>query len=147
MPEAGYQVLRDVISVSANHGYGLTSRTPPALQAILGLYKPKFDVTANDVVIQHGANQGFFCAILSFTNPGDGILVPEFGYPIFEKIAPALNVNLIKYKLRPNFEIDLDHVKAVMTPSTQFIFIVNPMNPTGNIFTLEHMQEILKFCD
>ena len=103
-------------------------------------------MTANDVVIQHGANQGLFCAILSFTNPGDDILVPEFGYPIFEKIAPALNVNLIKYKLRPNFEIDLDHVKPVMTLSTQFIFIVNPMNPIGNIFILEHMPEILKLC-
>ena len=53
-----------------------------------------------------------------------------FGYPIFEKIAPALNVNLIKYKLKPNFEIDLDHVKAVMTHTLNTIyFYCEPNKP------------------
>ena len=147
MQETGYEALRNVLASPANHGYTMTNGVPPAREAIVNLYKPKFEVTANHVVIQHGANQSLFCALLSFTNPGDDILVPEFGYPIFQKLAPALNVNLIKYKLTANFQIDLEHVKAVMTPQTQFIFIINPMNPTGKIFSLEHMQQILHFCD
>lgn len=76
MPETGYEALRNVLGVTANHGYTMTSGVPPAREAIAKLYKPKFEVTANNVVIQHGANQSLFCALLSFTNPGDNILVP-----------------------------------------------------------------------
>lgn len=46
---------------------------------------------------------------MSFTNKGDEILVPEIGYPIFEKLAPSLGVKVLHYKLKENshYEIDL----------------------------------------
>lgn len=53
------------------------------------------------MTIQHGVNQGLLVTLMSFTNPGDEILVPEIGYPIFEKLAPALNVKVVHYKLLP----------------------------------------------
>ena len=52
------------------------------------------------MVIQHGVNQGLLTTLLSFTNPGDEILIPETGYPIFQKLAPALKVIPKIYKLK-----------------------------------------------
>lgn len=140
--------MRRNIQVPDNHGYTLSSGVKSAREAVLRLYKPKVNITINDVVIQHGANQGLLATLLAFTNPGDQILVPETGYPIFQQLAPALKVTPRSYKLKENtFEIDLEHVKTLITPKTQFIFVINPSNPMGTVFSLEHMQAILQFCD
>lgn len=83
--------------------------------------------------------------LMAFTNPGDEILVPEIGYPVFEKLAPAIQVKVHHYKLKSekNFEIDLEHAGSLVNDRTQFIFVINPSNPMGTIFSLKHMQEIL----
>lgn len=55
----------------------------PAREAIKRLYKPRNPISVDNIVIQHGVNQGLLVALQSFTNPGDEILVPEVGYPLF----------------------------------------------------------------
>lgn len=73
---------------------------PSAREAILKLYSPKVTIGIANVVIQHGVNQGLLATIMAFTNPGDEILVPETGYPIFDKLAPSLGVKVLHYKLK-----------------------------------------------
>jgi len=41
------------------------------------------------VILTHGANMGLFTALMSITNPGDNILVPDIGYPFFNKTGPV----------------------------------------------------------
>lgn len=83
MPQQGYDIVRQVIANEGNHGYTLSTGVPPARAAIAKLYNSKVPINEAQVVIQHGANQGLLSALMSFTNPGDDILVPEIGYPIF----------------------------------------------------------------
>jgi aspartate/methionine/tyrosine aminotransferase len=99
MPELGYEIMRKQIS-GDNHGYTMTPGVPAAREAILKLYKPKNPISINNITIQHGVNQGLYVILMSFTNPGDEILVPEIGYPIFEKLAPGLGVKVVHYKLK-----------------------------------------------
>lgn len=47
-------------------------------------------INAGDVILSHGANMGLFIALMSITNPGDNILVPEPGYPFFDKNGPVI---------------------------------------------------------
>lgn len=47
MPQAGYDIIKKQIEVPTNHGYTLSSGVPTAREAILKLYKPKFQVTIN----------------------------------------------------------------------------------------------------
>ena len=68
--------------------------------------------------------------------------MPEIGYPIFEKLAPALQVTPVHYPLKHdhNFEIDLHSLKGLVNEKTRFLFVINPSNPMGTIFSLKHMQ-------
>ena len=55
----------------------------------------------------------------------------------------------VSYKLKKdsNFEIDLEHAKTLVNEKTQFMFVINPSNPMGTVFSKSHMHEILNFAD
>ena len=62
----------------------------------------KFTIQPNDVIIHHGVNHGLISALIAFTNPGDEILIPETGYPIFTDTAPSMKIKPVSYPLLPN---------------------------------------------
>lgn len=80
-----------------------------------------------------GVNQGLLYVLLIVCNPGDNILVPELGYPIFDQIAPRFGVSVRKYALKAeqNWEIDFEDVACKIDKNTKFLFTVNPSNPMG----------------
>lgn len=45
-----------------------------------------------------------------------------------------------------NFEIDLEHLSTLVDSRTRFLWVVNPSNPTGAVFSEAHMEEIFAFC-
>lgn len=55
----------------------------------------------------------------------------------------------VPYKLNKerNFEIDLEHMATLVNEKTSFIYIINPTNPMGTVFSREHMSEILQFSE
>ncbi len=59
------------------------------------------------------------------------------GYPFFTDVCPAIGVKAVPYKLRKdkNFEIDLEHAATLVNEHTQFMFVINPSNPMGTIFS------------
>lgn len=76
----------------------------------------------------------------AITDEGDNILVPEIGYPFYEYLGPAYGVEVRKYKLLKdkNWEIDLEHAKTLIDQKTQFMFVINPSNPCGSVFSKDH---------
>jgi tyrosine aminotransferase len=64
------------------------------------------------------------------------------GYPFFTDVCPALGVKAVPYKLvkERNFEMDLVDAQSKVNHNTQFIFVINPTNPMGTIFSEEHMK-------
>jgi aspartate/methionine/tyrosine aminotransferase len=109
----------------------------------------KFTIQPNDVIIHHGVNHGLISALIAFTNPGDEILIPETGYPIFTDTAPSMKIKPVSYPLLPNqnYSIDLEKTQELLTEKTKFMFIINPTNPMGTVYTKKHMEEIINFAD
>jgi aspartate/methionine/tyrosine aminotransferase len=85
---------------------------------------------------------GLLAVLMAFTNEGDEILVPEIGYPFFQNVCPAMNRVAIPYKLNKSkiFEIDLEETSKLVSPKTAFIYIINPSNPMGTVFSVKHME-------
>ena len=83
MPESGYEIMRKAISDESNHGYTVSVGHPAARSAVTKLYETKESISIDKVLIHHNANQALMNILMAFTNPGDEILVPEIGYPIF----------------------------------------------------------------
>jgi len=150
LPEEAYEIMRKSISNPNNHGYTNSIGTLECRVAVAKHFKgPNMELGPNDVVMVSGANMGLFVLLLSMCNSGDNILVPETGYPFFHKVAPALGVEVRPYKLIPekSWQIDLGDADKKIDLNTRFIWIINPSNPGGSIFSKSHMLEILALSD
>ena len=109
---------------------------------MLKLYKSKIDLNVTDVHITHGVNKGLLSVLMALTNEGDEVLVPEIGYTFYKDLCPATGRKAIAYKLNKekNYEIDLEHAASLITERTAFIYVINPANPLGTVFSKAHME-------
>jgi len=102
----------------------------------------KFDW--NEVVVCPGAKPVMFYAIMASVDPGDEVIYPNPGFPIYEsciELAGGVPIPLI-LKEEKGFRFDIEDLKKLVTPKTRMIIINSPQNPTGGILTMEDLQGI-----
>lgn len=103
IPESVYDIVRKAILNPKNHSYTGSNGSQDARAAVAKHYGRE-GVSAADVIMTHGANMGLYIALMSITNPGDNILVPQPGYPFFKNTAPVTyNYEKIYIILMPFF--------------------------------------------
>ena len=123
--------------------------TEAARKAIIKHFAGGRDIDASDVFITSGVNMGLLYCLDGICNEGENILVPETGYPFYDQLGPGRGVEARKYRLlkEKNFEIDLDHVRTLVNEKTKFMYIVNPSNPMGSVFSKEHLLALLALAE
>ena len=124
-PSAGTQALREAIA-----NYVSNSR--------------KIKVDPDEVVVTPGGKPVIFYSILCLVNPGDEVIYPNPGYPIYESIinfagAKAIPVPIIEEK---NFSLDIRQLKKLITSKTKMIVLNSPQNPTGGIIEKQDLEAI-----
>jgi methionine transaminase len=103
-------------------------------------YSPEKEIT-----ITAGGTQAIYAAITSCIKEGDEVIVFE---PAYDCYVPAIELNggipvYIQLKA-PDFHIDWNEVKKVVSQRTKMIVINTPHNPTGTILTARDMQMLEK---
>jgi len=104
--------------------------------------------------VASGCSGSLELVLTALLDPGTSILVPQPGFPLYEVIAESHGASVVHYRLDPNrnWEIDLEHLEEIMSDSTasgtiRGILINNPSNPTGAVFSRQHLQDIVTFCN
>lgn len=99
-----------------------------------------------EVLITSGTSGGLVLALSCTLNPGDEVIVfdPYFVmYPHFITLAGGKTVLIDTY---PDFRIDLDRVKAALTPRTKAIIVNSPANPTGVVYDRETLNKLAQLA-
>ena len=97
------------------------------------------------VVVQPGGKPVIGKFIQTVMNPGEGVLYPNPGYPIYESMIEYYGGQSLPYRYvqtDTGFAIDLDHLRSMITPSTRAIVYNNLQNPLGCESTAAEMQAI-----
>ena len=122
--------------------YGDIFGRPEFKSGVCKLYKT---VQPGDIVPTHGAagaNHHVFCSLIS---PGDRVIsiMPTYQqlYSIPESIGAELAVMHLKQE--NGYLVDLDELRALVTPETKMICINNPHHPTGALMSGEHLRAIV----
>ena len=122
--------------------YGDIFGRPEFKSGVCKLYKT---VQPGDIVPTHGAagaNHHVFCSLIS---PGDRVIsiMPTYQqlYSIPESIGAELAVMHLKQE--NGYLVDLDELRALVTPETKMICINNPNNPTGALMSGERLRAIV----
>ncbi|XP_054710525.1 LOW QUALITY PROTEIN: tyrosine aminotransferase-like [Uloborus diversus] len=109
--------------------------------------RPGAPIEAKDVILTSGCSQALELAICVLANPGQTILVPRPGFPLYKTLAESMGINIKYYTLMPEkkWEVDLADLEHQMTTCEVAALVVNnPSNPCGSVFSRRHLQSILE---
>ncbi len=87
-------------------------------------------------------------AILGLVDPGDEVLVPDPGYPIYELLTRFVGATPVPIPIRMenDFRLDVDELASLITPRTSVLFINSPANPTGGVLTRSDLERIAELA-
>jgi aspartate aminotransferase len=99
---------------------------------------------ADEVVVTPGAKPIMFFSILALVNPGDEVLYPNPGFPIYESMINFVDAIPVPIPLpeENDFRLEPEYVKKHITKKTKMIILNYPENPTGGIVTKEDLKVI-----
>ena len=130
--EAGIAALRD----------GQTNYCPPAglpelREAAAGYLGSSrgVSVSPDRVLISNGAKPFLFFTILACTNPGDEVIYPDPGFPIYESAISWVGAKPVPLPLHEQYGFSFDHeeLERALSPRTRLVILNSPQNPTGGV--------------
>ncbi|MBI4505266.1 MAG: pyridoxal phosphate-dependent aminotransferase [Chloroflexi bacterium] len=130
--------------------YGSPQGSPALRRAIaedLGR-RAGLNVDPEQVVVTPGAKPVMFFTILAFAGPGDEVLYPSPGFPIYESLiryVGATPVALPLYEAR-DFRFDYAELRRLVGPRTRLIILNSPHNPTGGVLTAADLDLVAELA-
>ncbi|HVX10497.1 MAG TPA: aminotransferase class I/II-fold pyridoxal phosphate-dependent enzyme [Pirellulales bacterium] len=130
-------------AIEANkNGYALSQGMPVLRDKLQARVAAEFRHADRQVFVTSGTSGGLVLALLAVVNPGDEVIVfdPYFvSYPALVELAGGVCIKLDTY---PDFRIDFDRLRAVLTPRTKLILFNSPSNPTGVVASESEIREL-----
>ena len=124
-PMIGEPVLRKAIAAKAERQHGITLDSD------------------TEITVTAGATEAIFNSIAALVHEGDEIIILEPAYDCYEP-AIRLQKGIVKrVPLRlPEFKVDWDQVRDLITRNTRMIIINTPHNPTGTVLSSEDLDSL-----
>jgi len=143
--EAGIQALRDGFT-----HYGPSAGLPDARAAFAesagkarGVHIPP-----EHVVVTPGGKPVMFYGMLSLLDPGDEVIYPNPGFPIYESVINWIGAKAVPLPLREenDFRLDLGDLRKAITPRTKLLIFNTPHNPTGAVLSRADIEGIAELA-
>jgi len=128
-PSSGIPELREAIAEDAGRRRGI-------------------DIRPLEVVVTPGAKPIMFFGLVSLLNPGEEVVCPDPGFPIYGSVINFLGAKPVPIPLREanDFAFDLDLLRSSVTDRTRLIILNSPQNPTGGVLDRAAIEEIARLA-
>ena len=149
-PTAVLEAIQNSLLDAGAHKYQSYQGLPELRKAMVDFYKNKYQVYSNpenEILPLMGSKEGIMHISMAFLNEGDGVLIPNPGYPTYTSVTNLLGAKSVFYNLsekndwQPNFEelekLDLSNVKIM--------WVNYPHMPTGSNATFETLEKLVAF--
>jgi alanine-synthesizing transaminase len=117
------------------NGYAPSDGVPEALDAIRADAAGKGISAIREVFVSNGCSEGIEIALTALCNPGENILTPSPGYPLYTALAAKLGLEENPYFLdeESGWQPDVADIERRINDKTRAIVVINPNNPTGSV--------------
>ncbi|PKM45405.1 MAG: aminotransferase [Gammaproteobacteria bacterium HGW-Gammaproteobacteria-1] len=149
--EAPEEIIQDVIyNLPAASGYSDSKGLFSARKAIMHYTQEKkiANVQMEDIYVGNGVSELIVMAMQALLNDGDEVLVPAPDYPLWTA-AVSLGGGRARHYIcdeQSGWLPDPDDIRAKITPNTRAIVIINPNNPTGAVYPVDLLQELVEIA-
>ena len=102
------------------------------------------EIDPENVVVTVGAKPPIGYALMTYVNPGDEVIYPSPGFPIYESWITYMGAKPVPLHLdeKKGFSFTADELKKLITKKTKLIFINSPSNPTGGVLSEDELKKI-----
>lgn len=126
-PMAGMTALKEQIATKIENSHR-------------AIYHPDSEIT-----VTAGGTQAIFTTIASFIRKDDEVIIFEPAYDCYEPTVELFGGIVKRFEMKaPNYEIDWNIVKNLVSDKTKMIILNNPNNPAGKILKENDIQELIK---
>lgn len=132
-------------AVTSNFNYYADSEGILELrQAIVKKESQKgLSITVEDVLVTNGISEGLDMVTASIVEPNSEILMPGPYYPPYASYVKFYGGKPIEFKITEDGTPDLDDIKSKITPKTRALCVINPNNPTGEVFDRKSLKQLI----
>ena len=150
-PERIVEVLRRTAQDPANHRYPSYYGLTELRQAISGWYRRRFDVTLDaqtEILPTLGSKDGISHAPFALVNPGDVVLAPSPGYPVYVTGAIMADgePHLMPLRAGSGWLPDLDEIPPDVARRARLMWLNYPNNPTAAVAGADFLTRAVAFC-
>lgn len=130
------------------NGYSPSSGIPEAVDAIRQDAERKGIRAIRDVFVSTGASEAIEIALSALADPGENVLLPFPGYPLYTALTAKLGIEDRPYYLDEanGWQPDLADMAQKIDEKTRAIVLINPNNPTGAIWSRETLEGVVELC-
>lgn len=130
--------------------YTLSRGTLPLrrLLSVKVLERNRLDASPEQIVVTTGGTAAVYAALASMVGAGDGVLVPNPGWPGIDLAATLLRARALPYRLLPEegYAPDLDHLESLVGDA-RVLFLNTPSNPTGAVHDRRTLEAMLGIAE
>jgi len=135
---------------SASHGYQPYRGIPELRNSFSEWYKRIFNVTLspqNEILPLMGSKEGIMHTSMAFLNEGDGVLVPNPGYPAYEAAAKMCNAQVNHYQLlnENDWQPDFEAIEKLNLANIKIMWVNYPNMPTGKRASDSLFEQLIAF--
>jgi len=125
-PPAGFPELRQAVAEDVGRRRGIS-------------------VDPSEVVITPGAKPIMFYTILALVEPGDEVLYPDPGFPIYSSMINFVGATPVAYSMAEErgFDIDVKEIVEKISDRTRLMILNSPNNPTGGMISRAEMETLI----
>ena len=132
------------------HGYQPYVGIPELRKGFADWYKKWYNVDLDpktEIQPLIGSKEGILHISLAFLNPGEGVLVPNPGYPTYSSVSKLVEANLISYELKEElgWQPDFDELEKMDLSNVKLMWTNYPNMPTGANASMELYEKLVAF--
>jgi len=131
------------------HAYQPYTGIPELRAAYSAWYRNTYDVTldGDEVLPLIGSKEGILHVSMAFLNFGDGVLVPNPGYPTYTSVSNLLRAKVIQYDLleHQGWEPDFETLEKMDLSGVKLMWVNYPNMPTGGNASMELFHKLVAF--
>lgn len=150
-PSFVIEELHDQSTIPSNHRYSIYGGSDSFKEAVAYFYQTHYNVHLDpktEILTLIGSKEGIVNLVQAVINPGDHVLVPDPGYPVYNTAVTLAGGKRIFFPLNENngYTPDFISLNKTLNKRVKMMFLNYPSNPTAATVELETFKEAVAFA-
>ncbi len=150
-PSSIMEALKSTADIEGAHQYQTYQGIPELREAIANFYQKHYRVTLDpnsEILPLMGSKEGIMHISMAFLNKGDGVLIPNPGYPSYASVGSLMQAKVIAYNLNEsnNWQPDYQALEKQNLSKAKIMWLNYPHMPTGASASKVAFQKAIAFA-